>query len=134
MSQIAIARRIGVDQSTISDDVKALREASQRFIFDLAKSDLGFYYKTCIDGIEEAKAQCWTLYQALYNKITEARFTKVPTEKTMEVMLKALKVAIQADEAKFRLLSEGPNVMTIKSMEDRLHQIEQHEQQEEAAR
>lgn len=28
---------------------------SQQFVFDLAKSDLAYYYKQSIDGIEEAK-------------------------------------------------------------------------------
>jgi len=29
-----------------------LKKLSQRFVFDLAKSDLAYYYKQCIDGIE----------------------------------------------------------------------------------
>jgi len=28
---------------------------SQQFVFDLAKSDLAYYYKQSIDGVEEAK-------------------------------------------------------------------------------
>jgi hypothetical protein len=38
-------------------DVKALKEISQQFVFDLAKSDLAYYYKQSIDGIEEAKKE-----------------------------------------------------------------------------
>jgi hypothetical protein len=41
-----------VDQSTISRDIRALEELLQRFVYDLAKSDLAYYYKQCIDGIE----------------------------------------------------------------------------------
>jgi hypothetical protein len=29
----------------------------QQFVFDLAKSDLPYYYKQSIDGIEEAKKE-----------------------------------------------------------------------------
>jgi hypothetical protein len=46
-----------MDPSTISRDVKVPKEMSQQFIFDLAKSDLAYYYKQSIDGIEEAKKE-----------------------------------------------------------------------------
>ena len=38
--------------------------------------------------------------------------------------LLALKLIIQSNEARFRLLSEGPSVLVIKSLEDRLNRIE----------
>jgi IS30 family transposase len=43
MTETEIAEQIDVDQSTISRDVKALKEMSQQFVFDLAKSDLAYY-------------------------------------------------------------------------------------------
>jgi hypothetical protein len=44
----------------LSRDIKALKEMSQQFVFDLAKSDLNYYYyKQSIDGIEEAKKEAW---------------------------------------------------------------------------
>jgi IS30 family transposase len=52
MTETEIAFELKVDQSTISRDIKALKLRSQRFVFDLAKSDLAYYYKQCIDGIE----------------------------------------------------------------------------------
>lgn len=51
------AEQLNVDQSTISRDIKTLKEMSQQFVFDLAKSDLAYYYKHSIDGIEEAKKE-----------------------------------------------------------------------------
>jgi IS30 family transposase len=55
MNESEIAQELKVDQSTISRDIKVLKEMSQRFVFDLAKSDLAYYYKQCIDGIEEVR-------------------------------------------------------------------------------
>jgi IS30 family transposase len=56
MTESEIAQELKVDQSTISRDVKVLKELSQQFIYDLAKSDLAsYYYKQCINGIEEVK-------------------------------------------------------------------------------
>jgi IS30 family transposase len=63
MTETEIAEKLNVDQSTISRDVKALKEMSQQFVFDLAKSDLSYYYKQSIDGIEEAKKEAWRIHR-----------------------------------------------------------------------
>ncbi len=59
MTESEVAQKLGIDQSTISRDVKALKELSQRFVYDLAKSDLAYCYKECIDGVEEVKKKAW---------------------------------------------------------------------------
>jgi predicted transcriptional regulator len=59
MTETEIAGELKVDQSTISRDVKALKELSQLFVFDLTKSGLAYYYKQCIDGIEEVRRKGW---------------------------------------------------------------------------
>ncbi len=53
MTETEIAEQLNVDQPSISRDIKALKELSQQFVFDLAKSDLAYYYKQSIDEIEE---------------------------------------------------------------------------------
>jgi IS30 family transposase len=50
LTQTEIARRLGVDQSTISGDIKAIKEMSRQFVFDLVKSDLAFYYDQMLNG------------------------------------------------------------------------------------
>jgi hypothetical protein len=40
MNETEIALELKVNQSTISKDIKVLERLSQRFVFDLAKSDL----------------------------------------------------------------------------------------------
>jgi IS30 family transposase len=62
VSETQIAHQLGVDQSTVSRDVKVLKKMSQRFVYDLAKSDLAYYYKQSIDGIEEAKKESWKIF------------------------------------------------------------------------
>jgi len=44
-TETEIAQVLGVHVSTISRDVKVLKELSQRFVFDLAKGELTYYYK-----------------------------------------------------------------------------------------
>jgi hypothetical protein len=110
-TQTEIAQELGYDQSTISNDIQALKEMSERFIFDLAKSDLGYLYQQKLISLDEAKRKAWDIYN---NDST-----------TTKERLLALKLIIMSDEASFRLLSEGPAILSIKSMGDKISEIEQ---------
>jgi DNA-binding transcriptional ArsR family regulator len=112
MTETEIAQALKVDQSTISRDVKALKELSQKFVYDLAKSDLAYYYKQCIDGIEEAKREAWRIYHHNNNELP------------LKDKLAALKLIVESNEARFKLLSEGPSVLAVKSLEERFNKIE----------
>jgi hypothetical protein len=113
MTEIEIAQELKVDQSTISRDIKALKALSQRFVFDLAKSDLAYYYKQCIDGIEEVRRKGWEIIKGHNNG------NLTPKDKLL-----ALKIIKECNEVKFALFKEGPSIMSIKSLEERLQNIE----------
>jgi IS30 family transposase len=53
LTETEIAKKLKVDQSTISRDIKVLKKMAQQFVYDLAKSDLAYCYKQCLDGIKE---------------------------------------------------------------------------------
>ncbi|MGA7369986.1 MAG: hypothetical protein WBX01_12725 [Nitrososphaeraceae archaeon] len=57
-----MAEQLGTSQATVSRDIQALKSESQQFVYDLAKSDLAFYYQQSILGIDEAKKESWRLY------------------------------------------------------------------------
>ena len=107
MTETEIAQELKVDQSTISRDIKALKALSQRFLFDLAKSDLAHYYKQCIDGIEEVRRKGWEIIKGHNN----GHLT--PKDKLL-----ALKIIKECNEVKFTLFKEGPSIMNIKSLEE----------------
>jgi IS30 family transposase len=86
-SETEIAQLLGVHVSTICRDVKVLKQLSQRFVFDLAKGDLTYHYKQCIDEIEEVRRAAWTLYR-------HGRFTERIILSTKEQIM-ALKLAKQ---------------------------------------
>jgi len=109
MTEQEIADKLGVDRSTISRDIKVLKQLSQRFVFDLAKSDLAYYYKQCIDGIEEVRRKGWEIFKGQNNN----------SNLTSRDKLLALKVIRECNEAKFALFKEGPSIMHIKSLEER---------------
>jgi DNA-binding transcriptional ArsR family regulator len=110
MTESEIAQMLGVDQSTISRDVKALKELSKQFVYDLTKSDLAYGYKQCIDGVEEVKRYAWSIFK---------NEQLGPKDK-----LSVLKLIKECDEAKFALFNDGPAIMNWKSLEERLDKIE----------
>lgn len=109
-TETEIAETLHVDQSTVSRDIKALKELSNQFIFDLAKSDLAFYYLQCIEGIERVKKETWDM-------IKDQNLN--PRDR-----LYALKLVKECNESKFALFKEGPSVMNVQTLENRLMQIE----------
>jgi hypothetical protein len=102
---LAVGRGPIYDQMTSQRSKKMSRE----FIFDPARSDLAYFYKSCLDDISEAKKEAWTIYET---------WNTTPNLSNAKYRLKALQIAIQAEEAKFKLLTEGPNVLAVKSMND----------------
>lgn len=114
MTETEIADKLEGDQSTISRDIKVLKMMSQQFVYDLAKSDLAYYYKLCIEGIEEVKRRGWDIFNGINNLAIRDK-------------LLALKLIMECNEAKFTLFKEGPAIMQVKSMEERLRNIESRE-------
>jgi IS30 family transposase len=112
LTETEIAEKLDVDQSTISRDVKALKEMSQQFVFDLAKSDLAYYYKQCINGIEEVRRKAWEMLKDDEQQLA------------VRDKLLALKLIKECDEGKFALFKDGPSIMNVKSLEERLSKIE----------
>jgi uncharacterized protein YerC len=110
MTESEIAQELGVDQSTISRDLKALKELSQQFVYDLARSDLAYCYKQCIDGVEEVNRKAWLMFN---NELQN------PKDKLL-----ALKLIKECNEAKFTLFKDGPSIMNLKALEERLNKIE----------
>ena len=111
MTETEIAKKLKVDQSTISRDIKVLKKMSQQFVYDLAKSDLAYCYKQCLDGIEEVKRRGWDIFNGVNNLTTRDK-------------LLALKLIKECDEAMFALFKDGPSIMNLKALEERLIKIE----------
>jgi IS30 family transposase len=117
MIESEIAQKLNVDQSTISRDIKALKQMSQQFVFDLAKSDLAYHYQQCINGIEEVRRKAWELIRD-DNKEEEQQSL------ILKDKLLVLKLIKECEEGKFALFKDGPSILNVKSLEERIYQIE----------
>jgi IS30 family transposase len=107
-----IAQTLNVDTSTVNRDIKFLTLQSQNYLNDLARSTLPFMYQTSIEGIRSILKECWNIYQSSDEKINWFQ------------RLSALKLAKECNEAIFNLLDQGPSIMYVKQLQERLVLIE----------
>ena len=87
---------------------------SQQFVFDLAKSDLAYHYQQCINGIEEVRRKAWELI----------RDDEEQQLLTLRDKLSILKLIKECEEGKFTMFKDGPSILNVKSLEERIYQIE----------
>jgi IS30 family transposase len=117
MTEQEIADKLGVDRTTISRDVTVLKRMSQQFVYDLAKSDLAFYYKQCLETIHEAERMIWETYRSREQR----------SEAERKERYQISKMIIDSVHARFSMFKDGPAIMQVKSMEERLTYIESRE-------
>jgi predicted transcriptional regulator len=119
MKGYEIAKELGVDASTVSRDIHYLIGQSQNYLSSLAKETLPFMYQTSIEGIRNVLKECWSIYSVDSNKNNNN-----DRDITWFHKIAALKLAKECNEALFRLTTEGPSVMHVKLLEERLARIE----------
>jgi|tagenome__1003787_1003787.scaffolds.fasta_scaffold20989275_10 IS30 family transposase len=107
-----IARDLNINSSTVSRDIKFLTAQSQNYLNDLARETLPFMYQTSIGGIQEVLKEAWRIYQSDNESINWFQ------------RLAALKLAKECNESIFNLVDEGPSVMYLKRLQERVAQIE----------
>jgi hypothetical protein len=83
----------------------------------LAKEALPFMYQTSIEGIRNILKECWNINTIESNNNNDKDISWFHK-------LAALKLAKECNEALFRLTAEGPSVMHVKLLEERLERIE----------
>jgi hypothetical protein len=115
MTETEIANKLEVSQATIASDVKALKEMAQQFVFDMAKSDLAFYYRQCIEGLEQVQRKAWEIFNNYDNKYNNL---------SSRDQLLALRLCKDCNVEKFNLFDKGPMVLNLKALTERLDKIE----------
>jgi predicted ArsR family transcriptional regulator len=106
------AKELGIDPTTVSRDIAYLVAQSQTYLSDLAKGTLPFMYQTAIEGIRSVMKECWNIYERDEGKDK----------------LAALKLIKECHEAVFKLVDEGPSVMYLKLLQEKLISINENRQ------
>jgi hypothetical protein len=119
MRSYDIAKELKCDHSTISRDIQYLTKQSQNYLESLAKETLPFMYMTSLEGIRDVLKECWNIYESTDEQVNYFQ------------RLAALKLAKECNEAQFKLLSEGPSIMYVQNLEEKLTHIETQIQQQQ---
>jgi hypothetical protein len=112
MKGYEIAKELNVSPPTIARDIKFLTAESQNYLNNLAKETLPFMYQISIEGIRDVIKECWNIYQSEGISIN------------MYQKLAALKLIKECNEGIFHLIDEGPSIMYLKQLQEKLIQIE----------
>jgi len=78
---------------------------------------LAYHYQRCINGIEEVRRKAWEL-------IRDDNKEEQQQSLTLKDKLLVLKLIKECEEGKFALFKEGPSILNVKSLEERIYQIE----------
>ena len=112
MKRYEIAKELRVDSSTVSRDIKYLTAQSQNYLNNLARETLPLMYQTSIEGIRDVIKESWSIYQSNDKSIN------------MYQKIGALKLIKECHESVFHLLDEGPSIMYVKQLQEKIVQIE----------
>jgi IS30 family transposase len=112
MKAYEIAKELNTDKSTISRDIKYLTAQSHNYLNDLAKETLPFMYQTSIEGIRDVIRECYTIYLSQDPKVN------------MYQRLGSFRLIKDCHESIFHLLDEGPSVLAMRQLQERLILIE----------
>lgn len=113
-----IANELNVDSSTVSRDIQYLSEESNNNLNSLVKETLPFLYQTSMEGIRNVLIECWNIYQS-----DDASLSYLHK-------LNSLKLAKECNESLFKLVAEGPCLVYLKELEERLEKVENYKKED----
>jgi hypothetical protein len=113
-----IADQLDVSASSITRDIQYLSKESTNNLNSLVKDTLPFLYQTSMEGIRNILTECWNIYQSDNSSISYLH------------KLNSLKLAKECNESLFKLIAEGPCLVYLKELEERLEKVENHKKED----
>ena len=112
-----IAKELQVDPATISRDIHYLSKESNNNLKSLVKETLPFLYQSSMEGIRNVLTECWNIYQS--DSVAISYLHK----------LNSLKLAKECNESLFKLVAEGPCLVYLKELEERLEKVDNYKKE-----
>ena len=107
-----IAMELDISPSSVTRDIQFLSKQSNTSLKSLVKETMPLLYSTSIEGIKNVLNECWNIYQSENTSINYLH------------KLNSLKLAKECNESLFKLVAEGPCLVYLKELEERLEKIE----------
>ncbi|HET6589197.1 MAG TPA: HTH domain-containing protein [Candidatus Nitrosocosmicus sp.] len=113
-----IAEALDLTPSTVSRDINYLSKESNDNLKSLVQKSLPFLYSTSIEGIKSVLKECWIIYESDNASINYLH------------KLNSLKLAKECNESLFKLVAEGPCIVYLKELEERLEKVEDYKKED----
>jgi predicted transcriptional regulator len=107
-----IAEALDLTPSMVSRDINYLSKESNNNLKSLVQQSLPFLYSTSIEGIKSVLKECWNVYESDNPSISYLH------------KLNSLKLAKECNESLFKLVAEGPCLVYLKELGERLEKVE----------
>jgi hypothetical protein len=88
------------------------------YLNNLASGKIVEEYKQILDSLSYIKRRCYTIIDKI-----ESSDNNLEEGTKAKLVLMSLKVAIQSDSEKYRILTDSPSILTIETMSSRLDEI-----------
>lgn len=112
-----IASELITTPSTVTRDIQYLSKESSNTLQALVKDSMPFLYHTSIEGLKNILVECWNIYQSDNEDLSYLH------------KLNSLKLAKECNESLFKLVAEGPCLVYLKELEERLSRFENHKRE-----
>jgi hypothetical protein len=111
LTEIEIARKLKVDQSTISRDVTAIKKESQEVLLNIAREMLPYEYGKSLLCMNQVIKECWNIFDDRTNRWTN------------KDKLNALRLIKEATMSRVEILFNGPVTLEVQHFRDKLDKL-----------
>jgi DNA-binding transcriptional ArsR family regulator len=111
ITELEIAKRLKVDQSTISRDVNAIKKESQQILHEITKETLPYEYAKCLTSLGMVIKECWKIFEDNSNRWSN------------KDKINALRLVSEAVTKKFEVLADGPITFEVRQFSEKLIEL-----------
>ncbi len=113
-----IARELKTTRQTIHRDMRSINDMANKDLNNLARSTLPTTYVNCHAGLNEVLKECWRIYEMREEDQNDNRHPRLRL--TWWHRIAALRLAAEVTFNKSEILVNGPAIMELRGLEDRV--------------
>ena len=113
LNETEISKQLNVGQSTVCRDIRVIKKQSKDIIQSVLKDILPFEFGRCLISVEQLIREGWIIYHDKSGKWTN------------KDKINALKIIKESIRTKFEILLEGPAVLRLQDLKERIDELSQ---------
>jgi hypothetical protein len=117
LNETEISKRLSVDQSTVSRDVRAIKKESHNVMVSIAKEVLPYEYGKCLLSIQQVIKECWIIFQDKTGQWTNKN------------KIDSLKLLKEATRTKFEILQQGPLNLYVNQIGEKVEELKKDQEE-----